>query len=117
MGASHAIGHVLGGTCAVPHGYTSCIILAHVLRYNRPANFERQQLVAEAMGHPREDAADVIAAFVAALGLPRRLAEVGVQPEQFALIANNTMRDGWLHMNPRKITSSEQVLQILEAAA
>jgi maleylacetate reductase len=25
MGASHGIGHVLGGTCDVPHGYTSCI--------------------------------------------------------------------------------------------
>ena len=30
MGASHAIGHVLGGSCGVPHGYTSCVILPHV---------------------------------------------------------------------------------------
>jgi maleylacetate reductase len=117
MGASHAIGHVLGGTCGVPHGYTSCIMLAHVLRYNRPANSERQQLIAAAMGRAGEDAAEVISAFVADLGLPRRLADVGVEPEQFALIAANTMHDGWLHMNPRKISSPEQVLQILEAAA
>ena len=34
MGASHAIGHALGGSCGVPHGYTSCVILPHVLRYN-----------------------------------------------------------------------------------
>ncbi|MEJ0068423.1 MAG: iron-containing alcohol dehydrogenase [Pseudomonadota bacterium] len=27
MGASHAIGHILGGTCNVPHGYTSCVML------------------------------------------------------------------------------------------
>ncbi|MCD7080094.1 iron-containing alcohol dehydrogenase, partial [Pseudomonas sp. MAFF 311095] len=26
MGASHAIGHILGGTCDVPHGYTSCVM-------------------------------------------------------------------------------------------
>jgi maleylacetate reductase len=29
-GASHGIGHVLGGTAHVPHGYTSCIMLPHV---------------------------------------------------------------------------------------
>jgi maleylacetate reductase len=32
-GASHGIGHVLGGTAGVPHGYTSCIMLPHVLRF------------------------------------------------------------------------------------
>ena len=29
MGASHGIGHVLGGTADVPHGYTSCVMLPH----------------------------------------------------------------------------------------
>ncbi|RPI46618.1 MAG: maleylacetate reductase [Betaproteobacteria bacterium] len=117
MGASHAIGHVLGGTCDVPHGYTSCVMLAHVLRYNRAVNADRQRLVAAAMGHPGEDAADVIAALVAELGLPGRLAEVGVGPEQFPVIAAHSLHDSWLHANPRKIDSAEQVLQILEAAA
>jgi maleylacetate reductase len=117
MGASHAIGHVLGGTAGVAHGYTSCIMLPHVLRYNREANADRQKLVAEAMGHAGEDAADVIAALVAALGLPGRLSDVGVKQDQFAVLAANTMHDGWLHTNPRKITSPAPVLTILEAAA
>ena len=117
MGASHAIGHVLGGTCGVAHGYTSCIMLSPVLRYNRPASHARQRLVAEAMGHPGEDAADVIAAFVADLGLPGRLADVGVKRQQFAAIAAHAMHEHWLHTNPRKITSPEQVIEILEAAA
>jgi maleylacetate reductase len=117
MGASHAIGHVLGGSCEVPHGQTSCVMLAHVLRYNRSVNLERQKLVAEAMGHPGEDAADVIAAFVASLGQPGRLSEVGVKREQFAMIADHVMHDSWLHTNPRKITSVEQVYEILESAA
>lgn len=117
MGASHAIGHVLGGTCHVPHGYTSCVMLAHVLRYNRPVNAERQRLVAEAMGRPNDDAADVIADLVAELGLPGRLSEVGVGPDQYATIAAHALHDSWLHANPRKIDSAEQVLQILEAAA
>lgn len=117
MGASHAIGHVLGGSCDVPHGYTSCVMLAPVLRYNRAVNAERQRLVAEAMGHPGEDAAEVIAAFVAGLGLPGRLADVGVKREQFAMIADHAMHDSWLHTNPRKITEVAQVMEILESAA
>jgi len=117
MGASHAIGHVLGGSCGVPHGYTSCVMLPHVLRYNRTANAERQRLVAEALGHPGEDAADVLANLIAELGLPHRLADVGIGPDKFSLIATTAMHDKWLHKNPVKITSPEQVLRILEAAA
>ena len=117
MGASHAIGHVLGGSCDVPHGYTSCVMLAPVLRYNRSVNLARQRLVAEAIRHPGEEAADVIAAFVADLGLPGRLADVGVKCEQFGMIADHAMHESWIHTNPRKITSAGQVLEILEAAA
>jgi maleylacetate reductase len=50
-------------------------------------------------------------------GLPRRLSEVGIGPEHFPTIATNAMHDRWLHRNPVKITSPEQVLKILEAAA
>jgi maleylacetate reductase len=36
MGASHAIGHVLGGTCDVPHYFCTAVMMPSVLRYNRP---------------------------------------------------------------------------------
>ena len=52
-GASHGIGHVLGGTAGVPHGYTSCIMLPHVLRFNREASADKQARVSEALGRPR----------------------------------------------------------------
>jgi maleylacetate reductase len=117
MGASHAIGHILGGTCDVPHGYTSCVMLPSVLRYNRPVNQARQRLVAEAMGEPDGDAAELVAGFIAELGLPGRLSEVGVTRDQFAVIAKNSMHDPWLHTNPRKISAPEQVIEILETAA
>jgi maleylacetate reductase len=88
-----------------------------VLRYNRPVNATRQALVAEAMGRPGADAADVISAFLGELGLPRSLREVDVTRERFDAIVEHTMHDEWLHSNPRKITKPEQVLEILEAAA
>ncbi|HKI96906.1 MAG TPA: iron-containing alcohol dehydrogenase [bacterium] len=120
MGASHAIGHVLGGTCGVPHGYTSCVMLPNVLRYNAAgsaANAERQAIVAEALGRPGEDAAQVVGDLISALGLPRTLRDVGVGPERFREVAEHSMHDRWIHTNPRPIKSPEEVLAILEMAA
>ena len=115
-GASHGIGHVLGGTAHVPHGYTSCVMLPHVLRFNEPVNAERQTWVAAALGKPDEPAADAVAALIASLGLPSTLRDVGVQPEQLDEIAVNSMHDRWVHTNPRKIDGPATVRMLLEAA-
>jgi len=117
MGASHAIGHVLGGTCGVPHGYTSCVMLPSVLRYNAAVNPGRQAIVAEALGRPGAEAAQVVGALVAELGLPRTLREVGVGPERFREVAEHAMHDRWIHTNPRPIRGPEDVLAILALAA
>jgi maleylacetate reductase len=115
-GASHGIGHVLGGTANVPHGYTSCVMLPHVLRFNHPANAERQALVSDALGKPGEPAADVVAALIADLGLPGRLRDVGVRVEQLDAIAEHSMHDRWIHTNPRKIDGPPVVRQLLDGA-
>jgi maleylacetate reductase len=115
-GASHGIGHVLGGTAHVPHGYTSCVMLPHVLRFNAPVNAGRQALVSEAMGRPGEPAGDVVAALIAGLGLPGRLRDVGVQPEQLDRIALLSMHDRWIHTNPRKIDGPPVIRELLDAA-
>ena len=115
-GASHGIGHVLGGTAHVPHGYTSCVMLPHVLRFNHPVNADRQARVSEALGHPGEPAADVVAGLIAALGLPTRLRDVGVKPEQLDRIAELSMHDRWIHTNPRKIDGPPVIRELLDAA-
>jgi len=117
MGASHGIGHVLGGTCNVPHGYTSCVMLPAVLRYNETANADRQALVAEAFGRAGEPAWRVVHEFVAGLGLPRRLADVGVTEDRFETVAKAAMLDHYLHTNPRPIHGVEDVMDILRMAA
>jgi maleylacetate reductase len=121
MGASHAIGHVLGGTCGVPHGYTTCVMLPSVLRYNLGADAARyaarQAIVSEALGRPGEPAADVVGALIAELGLPRTLRDVGVGPERFPEVATHAMHDRWIHTNPRPIHGPEDVLAILQMAA
>ncbi len=115
-GASHGIGHVLGGTAHVPHGYTSCVMLPHVLRFNAAVNADRQALVSEALGRPGQPAGDVVAGLIAGLGLPGRLRDVGVKPEQLDRIAELSMHDRWIHTNPRKIDGPPVVRELLDAA-
>ena len=117
MGASHGIGYVLGAEFGVPHGYTSCVMLPFVMRWNKPVNAERQALVAAAMRHPGEDAGDVLDAFIRGLGMPRSLADVGVGPENFDRIAAQAMKTPWVPRNPRKIEGPAQVREILLMAA
>jgi maleylacetate reductase len=115
-GASHGIGHVLGGTAHVPHGYTSCIMLPHVLRFNHSVNADKQARVADALGHPSEPAADVVGALISGLGLPTRLRDVEVREDQLDLIAENSMHDRWIHTNPRKIDGPAVIRTLLDAA-
>jgi len=117
MGASHGIGYVLGAEFGVPHGYTSCVMLPFVMRWNKPVNAERQALVSAAMGHPGEDAADVLDNFIRGLGMPRSLHEVKVGSEHFDRIALAAMATPWVPRNPRKIEGPAQVREILNLAA
>jgi maleylacetate reductase len=117
VGASHGIGHVLGAACHVPHGHTSCVMLPSVLRWNLPVNADRQKRVSEAFGKPDVPAADLVAALVVGLGLPRRLRDVGVGRERFPEIGQKSMHDRAVLNNPRPIKGPEQVIEILELAA
>lgn len=117
MGASHAIGHVLGGTCDVAHYLCTPIMMPSVLRYNLPATEQAQAMISEALHAPGLAAADVFAKFVKDLGLPGRLADVGVSESQFDLIATNTLTEIFARTNPRPLRTSEDVRQILRLAA
>jgi len=117
VGASHGIGHVLGAACHVPHGHTSCVMLPSVLRWNLPANAERQKRVGEAFGKPDVAAGDLVEGLVKSLGLPGRLSEVGVGRDRFREIAEKSMHDRAVLNNPRPIKGPEQVMEILELAA
>ena len=117
MGASHGIGYVLGAVHDIPHGHTSCIMLPAVMRWNKDANADRQAEVAAAMGHPGEEAGDVLDAFIAGLGMPRSLSAVGVTPDAFARISEQAMGTPWIPRNPRKIAGPAAVREILALAA
>lgn len=117
MGASHGIGYVLGAVFDVPHGHTSCIMLPWVMRWNNSANADRQALIANAMGHPGEDAGDVLDRFIRGLDMPRTLSDVKIGREHFDRIAQQAMGTPWVPRNPRPIPTPAEVREILELAA
>jgi maleylacetate reductase len=117
MGASHAIGHVLGGTCDVPHYFCTAVMMPSVLRYNRPATEEAQKSIASALRAPELDASDAFAAFIGKLGLPRKLRDVGVSEEKFKLIGENAMLSIFTRSNPQPIREPGDVVEILKLAA
>jgi maleylacetate reductase len=117
MGASHGIGYVLGAAFGVPHGVTSCVMLPAVMRWNRTENAERQAMAATAMGHPGKNLGEVLDDFIRGLGLPRSLKEVRVGPEHFDKIAEQALKTPWVPRNPRRISSSAQIREILALAA
>ncbi len=115
-GASHGIGHSLGAVTGMSHGYTSCIMLPHVMRWNVEATKEAQTRIALAMGRGDGDAPQAVADLVAGLGLPTRLRDLGVQQEQFAQIARGAQENLWVRTNPRPINGAADLLALLEAA-
>jgi maleylacetate reductase len=117
MGASHAIGHTLGGSYGVPHGITSCVALPAVLKWNEAAGTERQALVAELMGADGLSASEAVRRLAEGLGLPTTLKSVGVTPDKFQAIAERTMHDAGVRVNPRPITGPADIVEILEIAA
>lgn len=114
MGASHGIGHQLGAVAGVPHGHTSCVLLPGVMRYNEIVNADRQRLVAQALGSSQQPVDVQLRTLIKTLGLPTRLRDVNVNRSQFEAIANGALENMFVRANPRPITNSAQIYDILE---
>ena len=117
LGASHAIGHTLGGGFGVPHGFTSCIALPAVLKWNEGVGDDRQALVASLMGRPDLTASQAVKYFAQSLDLPTRLSAVGIGRDQFQAIAEQTLHDRGVRNNPRPIAGAADIVEILDLAA
>jgi maleylacetate reductase len=114
VGASHAIGHALGAVCGVPHGLTSCVTLAPVLRWNQHYSVGPQVRIAEALtGQSDQQAGTAVEDLVRRLGLPTRLQEIGVSRDQLYEVAAASFVDRCAATNCRTISSVEDIYEIL----
>ena len=106
----HKLCHVLGGF-GLPHAETHSIVLPHAVRYNHDAAPDAMARIRRALGS--SDAAAGIYDLEKKLGVPMRLAEVGMKEadlERAARIATDAP-----YPNPRKV-EYEPVLALLRDA-
>lgn len=115
-GASHGIGYILGSLCGVPHGYTSCVMLPAVLRWNRPALGALDGQIATALSQTGLTASEAVAKLINKLGLPGDLPAVGVSEHQLDEIARRASEHRVVRRNPRPIKDARNVMEILELA-
>jgi alcohol dehydrogenase len=124
VGLSHGIGHQLGAICNAPHGVTSCLMLPHIMEFNRPVTADRQAIIAKAMGidtrgmtdeEAATKAADTLYNFIKDLKVSQRLRDWGVQEANFEVIADSAMQDMVVAGNPRPVRR-EDIIELLRKA-
>ena len=124
LGYVHAMAHQLGGYYNLPHGVCNAILLPYVEQFNMIGNINRFRDIAVAMGVQVDGLSDCQAAEAAIgaikklsrlVGIPADLRELGVREEDFAIMADNAMKDVCQLTNPRKATK-EQVIEIYRKA-
>ena len=125
LGMNTAIAHNIGGLYDVAHGEANAIMLPHTMRYNLDGSADRQALIAGAMGidvsqYTDEEAgllaADLVSRLCQSLGLPQRLRDVGVPEEGLELLASATLHDRGLATNPKPISNSGPIMDVLKEA-
>jgi alcohol dehydrogenase class IV len=115
LGMAHGVAPALGTHCRVPHGVACAVLLPVALRVNREVRQQELSRLAHLLfgcGHstPPEEAVDVLIREIEALcdrvGVPRRLSELGVRPEQIPALVRDS-RGSSMSGNPRELTDQE----------
>lgn len=115
-GLASALGHALGARCGVGNGHAKAVVLPHAMAFNAPSVEGRTGGLAEVLGvGTGGDAVAGCAAWLASLGLPNRLRDLGVARETLPLVAEDAAADWFLSQNPRP-AAAEDVRAVLEAA-
>jgi alcohol dehydrogenase class IV len=116
-GASHGLGYLLGALGGVPHGVTSCVFLPAVLDWNLSFTSDKQKQIAAALGAENMSAGDAVRRLVDDLGLPGTLSAVGADDALKQQISEYALAHPVVLANPRPITLSQDVYEIMALAS
>lgn len=129
VGLVHAIGHSIGAVSKVPHGDAISILLPYVMEYNFDVVKEEYAKIAlytlpeECINKSEEERAVLLIGKVKNLikklneetGLPKRLKDVKINKNDFEKIAQTSINDGAIIVNPKKADIMD-IINILEKA-
>ena len=103
-------------------GSSNAIVLPHTMRYNAPATLERGATVVEALldrggsDNGEAVASSVVEKFLNRLAVPRSLREIGVKRDDLSEIADAAMLDWFISRNPKPVSDSAALREVLGAA-
>lgn len=121
----HALEYPIGASVHVSHGAGNGLLLPYVMRFNRPAKPAQFARIATLLGvetHSLSEEQAGLAGIVEierlrqSIGIPTRLRDLGVLPEQLQLFARKSFEiKRLMRLNPRPPTEQD-LLAILEQA-
>ncbi len=115
LGGAHAMATPLG-ELHLHHGTLIGVLLPHILRFNKDHAVNSIKRIRLAAAIPdRQETHDWMREFVAAIGLPLTLGELGVDPDLLPDIAGKASRDHLSATNPRPAAAGDY-LTLLKAA-
>ncbi|WP_369308933.1 lactaldehyde reductase [Providencia rettgeri] len=114
LGLVHGMAHPLGAFYNTPHGVANAILLPHVMAYNAEYTGEKYRDIARVMGVKNidrltlQEARDAAIAAVFSLnkdvGIPSKLREIGMKPEDIPSLSQAAFDDVCTGGNPRNAT-------------
>lgn len=124
LGLVHGMAHPLGAFYNTPHGVANAILLPHIMAYNANYTGEKYRDIARVMGVKSIDSLslqEVRDAAIAAVftlnkdvGIPERLREIGMKPEDIPSLAQAAFDDVCTGGNPRDATL-EDIAELYQA--
>ncbi|RKF15309.1 iron-containing alcohol dehydrogenase [Roseovarius spongiae] len=109
LGAVHSLAHPLGALYDVQHGLANAVILPYVVAFNRPAIEAKVEVIAHHLRIKGGFAGfmDWLLRFREGLGIPHRLADLGLDGRDADAIAAKALDDPSTASNPRPLTHED----------
>lgn len=112
LGLVHGLSHPVSARYRVSHGEGNAILLPHVVRFNWMARIEKYADISKLLEENQitdqvelaRKTADIITALSRDVGIPRGLAEVGVDRNGIEMLANDAIQEKYMVPNPRQAT-------------
>jgi len=110
LGVIHALSHPLGGLKdkRLHHGTLNAVFLPHAIRFNHEACPAKMQVMAQLAGvSSARNLPYFFESLTASIGLPTRLRDMGVTPDDLAACLPGAVKDHSNQSNPRAVTAGD----------
>jgi alcohol dehydrogenase class IV len=110
LGGVHSVSHAVGALFGTHHGLTNAIVLPYMLRHNADVLEQKAAIIARLLGLPSPGFPaflDWVLALRAQIGIPKSLAEIGVDDSRADEIGALAYDDPTRGGNPKPVSAAD----------